>query len=416
MNIKFKLNLTSKQKKVWDLIHKKETKYLMCRFSRQCGKTVIAECLLIEQLCKFNTDSLYISPTYQLGRRVFKDICKLLRGKGIITTYNGSTLTIESVTGSILRFGSMEAYTSLRGLTISGILVLDEACFYPDKLPNGDEPWGNILMPMTKARRPKVLAISTPNGRRGFAYDWYCKALDNVKGFYELSATIYDDDLIDKETIEEIKKTIPPLAFRQEFLVEWIDGANTFFIGFDKCFKKFIYNDECKQYIGIDLSANGKDETIVTKINELNQTKQYTVKGTLDEKYEKIALIINNTENLQVVYIENNGIGAPIINEIRKKVKNQNLIIEWVTTNATKNEILADLSLEIANVTIMFDIGNTSLYSQFSTIITKWTKKGKLQIEATPGNKDDKVMSMAIALRAKKDKTKIGNYVFSTIK
>lgn len=401
MNLKFNINLTNKQKQVWELMHQADTKYLMCRFSRQCGKTVIAECLMIEYLCRPKMELLYVSPTYKLGQRVYKDIYNLLKNTNIISKANGTNLTIETVYGSILRFGSMEAYESLRGLTVSGLMVLDECCFYPDQLPNGDEPWGNILMPLTKARKPKVLAISTPNGRRGFAYEWYCKALEGVKGFKEISATIYDDNLVTEEEIEEIKHTIPPLSFRQEFMVEWLDGANTYFQGFEHCFKQFSYNDRVKQYIGIDLSANGKDETILTKINDNNEVIQFVIKGTLDSKYRQLADIINTTNNLQHVYIENNGIGAPIINEVMKLVKNKNLIKEWNTTNASKNEILSDLAIEIANKRISFDEMDKSLYAQFNTFITKFSKSGKLQLEAASGHKDDRIMSLGIALKAK---------------
>lgn len=369
----------------------------------QCGKTIIAECLLIEQLFKQKTYSLYISPSFSLGRRVYKEIVSLLDGSNIIKAANSSTLTIETIYGSTLQFGSIEAYLSLRGLTVSGILVLDECCFYPDKLPNGDEPWGNILMPLTKARNPKVLAISTPNGKRGFAYDWYCKALNGVKGFKEVSATIFDDSLVTEEQIEMIRKSIPEIAFRQEFLVEWLDSSNTYFIGFEKCFKQFQYDDNQKQWIGIDLSANGKDETILTKINQNNQVKQYKILGTLDSKYRQIADIINSTKSLEGVYIENNGIGAPIINEVLKLVKRKSLIKEWNTSNASKNEILSDLSVKIANNEIVFNEDDGELYSQFGTFITKYSKTGKLQLEAASGYKDDMVMSLAIALKAVKD-------------
>lgn len=416
MNLRFNLTLTNKQKQVWELMHQEDTKYLMCRFSRQCGKTVIAECLMIEYLCRPKMELLYVSPTYKLGQRVYKDIYNLLKNTNIISKANGTNLTIETVYGSILRFGSMEAYESLRGLTVSGLMVLDECCFYPDQLPNGDEPFGNILMPLTKARKPKVLAISTPNGRRGFAYEWYCKALEGVKGFKEISATIYDDDLVSAEEIEEIKQSIPPLSFRQEFMVEWLDGANTYFQGFEHCFKQFSYNDRIKQYIGIDLSANGKDETILTKINDNNEVIQFVIKGTLDSKYRQLADIINTTNNLQHVYIENNGIGAPIINEVMKLVKNKNLIKEWNTTNASKNEILSDLAIEIANKHISFDEMDKSLYAQFNTFITKFSKSGKLQLEAASGHKDDRIMSLGIALKAKTDKSKVGSYNFSFIR
>lgn len=34
-NVKFNIDLTKKQKEVWELMHSKDTQYLMCRFSRQ---------------------------------------------------------------------------------------------------------------------------------------------------------------------------------------------------------------------------------------------------------------------------------------------------------------------------------------------------------------------------------------------
>lgn len=403
MNVNFSIKLTPKQQEVYNLLHKDDVNIVVTRFSRQCGKTVLAEVLLIENLLKENSYSVYISPTFQLGRKVYKEITTMLNGKGLIKKANSSTLTIETVFNSTLQFFSIEAYTSIRGTTVSGILVLDECGYYPDLLPNGEEPWSNVIMPITKARKPKVLMISTPRGKRGMFWEFYNRALNGDNGIVEVSATIYDDALVTEREIEEIKKQVSDLAFQQEFLVKFLDSSLTYFTGFEKCFDNFKYNHFSKQWIGIDLSANGKDETIVTKINTDNQVEQYTISGTLDSKYKQMADIINNANNLQGVYIEGNSIGAPIINEIKKLVKRKSLIYEWTTTNKSKNEILSNLAVKIASKEIKFNIEDTALYSQFGTFITKWTKSGNIQLEAQQGHKDDKIMSLGIALQAKED-------------
>lgn len=368
---------------------------------------------MIEYLCKKNTFSAYISPTFALGRKVYKELITLLNNSGIIKSANGSTLTIESIYGATLQFFSIEAYTAIRGNTVSGILIMDECAFYPDKLPSGEDPWGSVIMPITKARKPKVLIISTPRGKRGMFYSFYNKAISKEKGYAEITASIFDDELITKEQIEEIKQSIPLHSFEEEFEVKFLDSSITFFSGFEKCFKKFDFNRNIKQWVGIDLSSIGTDETILSIINEKNEIETISIDGTLDIKYKKIANIINSIKSLQAVYIEENGLGSPIINEIKKLVKNKTIIHPWLTTNSTKEDIISNMAVKIANEEISFNDNDKKLYSQLSTFIVKYSKTNKLQFEAQSGHHDDYVMATAIALQAKEDFKFTNNVTFA---
>lgn len=368
---------------------------------------------MIEYLCKKNTFSAYISPTFALGRKVYKELVTLLNESGLIKSANGSTLTIESIYGATLQFFSIEAYTAIRGNTVSGILIMDECAFYPDKLPSGEDPWGSVIMPITKARKPKVLIISTPRGKRGMFFSFYNKAISGEKGYAEITASIFDDELITKEQIEEIRKSIPKHSFEEEFEVKFLDSSITFFSGFEKCFKKFDFNRNIKQWVGIDLSSIGTDETILSIINEKNEIETISIDGTLDIKYKKIANIINSIKSLQAVYIEENGLGSPIINEIKKLVKNKTIIHPWLTTNSTKEDIISNMAVKIANEEISFNDNDKKLYSQLSTFIVKYSKTNKLQFEAQSGHHDDYVMATAIALQAKEDFKFTNNVTFA---
>lgn len=400
------IKLTEGQKAAYDLVHNDKNKKIILCYSRQSGKSVLGEILLIENLCKPKLFSAYISPTFQLGRKVYKEITQLLENTGIIKKANSSTLTIETIYGSQLQFFSAEAYTAIRGFTVSGVLIIDEAAYIQDTMPNGENFWGNIVMPITKARNPKVVMISTPCGKQGFFYDFYLRALNSEDGIVQLTRTIYDDGLVTKEQIEEIKKSIPEKAFLQEFECKFLDSSLTFFTGFENCFDEFHFL-EGKQWIGVDLSGNGQDETILAKVNERNEIKIVKIEGTLDMKYQKIATEINRS-NAVAIYMENNGLGAPIINEVKKLVKNSNRIYEWTTTNSSKEEIISDLAVKISNNEIYFNREDTELFSQFATFITKFTKTRKLTFAAQDGKKDDMVMAVAIALRCKKDFIKSG--------
>ena len=400
MKVNFKIKLTNGQEEAYRLAHEKDTKQLVLVWSRQSGKSVFAEIMLIENLLKKNKFSAYISPTFQLGRKVYKEIVNLLDGKGIIKKANSSTLTIETITNSTLQFYSVESYTAIRGTTVNGVLICDEAAYYPDVLPNGENIWGNVIMPITKARQPLTIFISTPCGKQGFFYDFYLRALNGEDGIKYLERTIYDDNLVDKEQIEEIKRSIPPKAFEQEFMCKFLDSSLTFFQGFENCFVKDMQYNGIKEWIGVDLSGDGTDETIVTKVNDNNQIIQFKIEGTLDQKYRKIADIINQT-NPVASYIENNGLGAPMINEIKKLVKRKSNIYEWNTSNSSKEEIISYLAVKVANKELYFN--DSELYSQFGTFICKISKTKKLTFAAQEGKKDDRVMSLAIALRCMED-------------
>ena len=400
MKINFNINLTKKQKEAYDIMHSDDCQFLIARWSRQCGKTVFAEIMLIEYLCKPYLFNAYISPTFSQGKKVFAELTQLLENTGIIKKANAADLKIESVYGSTLKFFSMESPTSIRGNTVSGILVMDEAAFFPVQLSDGSDPYYNVIFPIIKARKPKVLVISTPNGRQGMYYDLYLKAYNKTKGYKELFASIYDDDLIKKEEIEELKRGYPPLAFKQEFECEFLDNALTVFPNFESCFDGVYSGGRC--WCGIDPSSVGEDNTIVSIINAENQVKQYKIDGTLDMKYDKIAKIINDYHPV-ATYIENNSIGEVMANEIRKKLVNKSSFYTFSTTNESKKQYISILAVDIANNQIHFEKDNSLLYSELSTFTFKLTKGGNITYAARDGYHDDTVTSLGICLQCRND-------------
>ena len=295
----------------------------------------------------------------------------------------------------------MESPTSIRGNTISGLLCLDEAAFFPKQLSDGSDPYYNVIFPIIKARKPKVLAISTPNGKQGLFYDLYLKAYNGEKGYREITASIYDDNLITQEEIEELKKGYPPLAFAQEFECIFLDNALTVFPNFETCFDgKYEENKRC--WCGIDPSSVGDDNTIVSLVNINNQVKQYKIDGTLDQKYDRIAKIINEY-NPVATYIENNSIGEVMANEIKKKLIRKGNFYTFTTTNETKKDYISILAVDIANNNIHFEESNRLLYSELATFTFKLTKSGNITYAAKDGYHDDTVTSLGIALQCKED-------------
>ena len=104
-----------------------------------------------------------------------------------------------------------------------------------------------------------------------------------------------------------------------------------------------------------------------------------------------------------------------MLNEIKKRVKEKHKLQDWTTSNKTKEEICSELAVIIANNDIHFHTDDKELYAQFGTFISKYTKTGKLQLEAQQGHKDDRIMSLAIALKAKQLNKTYNKSNFETI-
>lgn len=404
INLHFNINLTKKQKEVYELYHNKDIREIVMNFSRQSGKTTMAEILLIETMVKKKCNCAYISPSFAQGKKVFREITQLLNQTKLIAKKNSTDLTIELINGSYLQFFTAQSPTAIRGNTISGLLVIDEAAYLPETTPDGQLLWSMVIQPITKAKKPKILFISTPNGKQGLFYDKYLEGLnsDTVK---TVECNIYEDITISKEDIELLRQTTPPLAFKQEFECKFLDSALTVFEGYEKQFIDYQrVKFDSNVWIGVDLSTSGEDETIVTICNKEGYSKQKLVTGNLDAKYRKIADIINSEKKLVMCYCEANGIGEPMINEIRKLVKNKSKVLYFTTTNENKSEMVGSLQLDISQNKTFFDKEEKELYKQMGVFTYKVNKQTRrITYAAKEPYHDDRVMSLMIARRAMED-------------
>ena len=410
VDLHFNINLTDGQKEAYRLYKDPAVKELVLTYSRQSGKTTLCEIMLIETLVSKKCNAAYISPSFSQGKKVYRELMQLLSDTGLISKKNSSDLTFELINGSTMQFFSAKNATAIRGFTISGILIIDECAFLPEVTPDGQNLYHNIIKPVTKSKKPLVVFVSTPNGKTGIYYEKYLEGLKEDGQVRTVVSNIYRDSTISTEDIEQLKKETPPLAWRQEFLCEFLDNALTVFTAFEG---QFTDNEELTKidknksvWIGVDLSSTEDgDETILTVVDKDGRNQQWKITGSLDVKYKKIAEIIDSFPNVVAVYMEANGIGLPIINEIKKLVKrHKSKLYYWTTTNENKNEMVGALALLIANKEIWFSKIETELYQQFGVFTYKINKNTRnITYNARDGYHDDRIMSLMIALRCRND-------------
>ena len=400
MNVKFDIELSKSQQETYDLIHDKRYKFITVCYSRQSGKTVLMMCLVCEWLFGRYNSIAYVCRNFILAKKLYKELIRIIP-KNIIKSCNGSDLYIESIYGSTLNFYSAEQGSSLRGQTFTH-MICDEFAFHKQEQTDGTHLWNDILSPTLKARGKKCVFVSTPLGKNNIFYEMYQRGLsDDFPKYASILKTIYDDGFVTEDEIEEIRKSIPELSFAQEYMCEWLEDGLSFFQGFSECFDIERY-DGNKSWIGVDCSGDGSDATICTKINEKGETEVFEAVGTLDMKYRQVADFINRT-NPVACYLEVNGLGSPMYNEIRKLVRNKNKLYEWTTSNSSKEEIISDLAVEIANKDIHFLKNDMKLYNELGNFVVTVSKSRKLTFAARGSGHDDRVMATAIALKCKND-------------
>lgn len=390
MTINIDIELNPTQKSLLSLID--NNKFTVANISRQQGKSVLAKLLAVTWLFQKNKVISYITPTLKLAKKIFKDISSVLPPE-LLVTNNASDLIIESVTGSSLWFYSSEQGDKIRGIT-NNYLIIDEVAF----LKNDRDLWFGVLQPTIKVKGEKVLFISTPNGTNSLFYELSAKAQSGIKDWAYIKRTIYDDSYC--SDIEELRKTTPDLLFRQEYLCEFIEDANSFFKNHHQCYIEGLeFNFNSKLFFGIDFSSVGSDETIFTLVNKEGQVLQHLIEGDLNRKYQKIADLIKKYNCYG--YAETNSIGSVMINEIKKLLGTKsNLIKDWNTSNQSKTDIITELAIDLENGDLSYS--DKQLDFQLSSFGFTLTKTKKMSF-AGVNSKDDRVMSLAIANKARKD-------------
>lgn len=406
---------TKVQRELINAIKSNKYKYICAAFSRQIGKSVTMQIMCVEWLLSPNEEIIYFTPTYNLAKNFYSKLIKILP-QNLITKCNSSELIIETITNSKLRFFSGEAAQTARGNNCTR-LIIDEAAYIKEEI-DGQNFWYNIVVPLLKAKGKTAILISTPFGKQGFFYDLCMKGYRGEEGYCYINRTIYDDELITREEIEELKKGYPQMAWECEFECKFLSNALSVFPDYEERFVEgFNFNfNKSNICCGIDLSSVGEDNTVVTFINDKNQVEQHIINGELDYKYRQIANLINSY-NPRLTYIESNSIGDVMINEIKKYVKNKQKVQAFTTTNETKKIQVGLLSVAITNKEITFDKNNKILYSELGTFSYKLSKNNNITYAATAGNHDDTVMSLCLAMQAKEDsKYKItkDNFTFIT--
>jgi hypothetical protein len=365
--------------------------------------------LLLSQLCLYhsinhnNSVSMVCSPVYSQSKKIFKEICKAIRETPIVKNINNSDLEIELSNESIIKFRSVMKADNLRGETLS-YLYCDEAALYNNTV------FDEVLRNFLKIKGKRCFLFSTPKGKNWF-YKMF-KMADTNPRYMSFRGQIGDNPYDNKDEVEDARKTLPELIFRQEYEGEFIEDGGECFVNVNACSLLYQYprfNEDIKYYAGIDI-GRADDFTVLTimgsdgLIYDMMRTNKKDYHTIVDDMVN-ILRRYNPIETL----IEINGVGDAIYDMLYSKYKR---ITAWRTTNESKQQIIEELVLAFQdqNIVIPAKTLNPVLHEEINDFSFTWSKKTrKITYGARTGH-DDTIISLSLANHARKHYANKGSY------
>lgn len=377
---------------------------------RQVGKSFMAlNILLYYAINKQQSTSILVSVTLAQSRKIFKEMMSAIEGAGVVKKANEQTLEIQFFNYSRIYFKSSEQGSdALRGYTVSGILILDEASFLSEDILQA-------VLPFINVKQAPLLIISTPKFKNCFFYRYYQMGFDeNKPKYYSFDWNEYDlTEFLPPDKMEELRGILPKNQFKTEYLGEFLDDDGVVFENFKECVKRDENAPYSRIYIGIDWgSGNGNDSTVISGINERGEQVLLERFNNLNtsQQIERVANILNlNKARVGLVLSEKNSIGTPLTELVMEKCTG--IPIEMVTTtNTNKSEMVANMQVAFQNREICL-MDNEIQLNEIASYEAEYNPKTKnITYNAPLGLHDDTVMALMYAWKAYKEKNKRGIY------
>jgi hypothetical protein len=188
--------------------------------ARQTGKSTVSGIMALHQAVYVpGSLVLVVSPSERQSKRLLRTVRRHYAAvRAIAPAVTEGMLTLELRNGSeIHALPGKEA--TIRGFADVDLLLIDEAARVDDALYAA-------IRPMLALSRGKLIALSTPFGKRGFFYrEW----TEGGPAWHRAKVTAYDCPRIPRDWLEAERDRIGQWIWEQEFLVEWKDAVDSYF-------------------------------------------------------------------------------------------------------------------------------------------------------------------------------------------
>lgn len=231
---------------------------------RQAGKTTAAAVTTSHHLTfgPAGSTSLVLAPTQrQSGEAIRRTRGLLLKAGARLDIDNAFSLQLENGSRVLGLPGQDDA--AIRGLTVDGVMVVDEAARVPDALFQAAMP-----MVLRHAKVARVLLLSTAWAKEGFFYRLWSEG--DPRDWLKVEARIDECAHLTPDDIERERRSMPVSVFAREYLNQ-----------FDSLESRFFNADSLAAAFGEvrgptpDVTDEGNDDPIIARTSAFSRQSPF---------------------------------------------------------------------------------------------------------------------------------------------
>jgi len=313
-----------------------DARFTMLAAGRRWGKTLLGA-TLCAQVALNGGRAWWVAPSYPMARVGWRAM-RRIAGQIPFAEIRQAERCIVVPGGGEMWVRSADDPHSLRGEGLDYV-VMDECAYMRE------EAWSQALRPALSDRKGRALMISTPSGLNWW-YDLWTQA-QSLSDWQTLRYPTSSNPYIASEEIEEARRELPELVFRQEYLAEFVDlrGAGIFRSAW------YRYYDEpppCERVtIGVDLAISRKttaDYTVIAVVGT-HEGKYYILdiardRYTMQETLDRIRTLAERY-NASTIAVEAVGYQQVIADELARSTMYAIKPIKPATDKVTRATPLA---------------------------------------------------------------------------
>lgn len=327
-----------------------------------------------------------VAPTFGHTRKQWREI-KGYCPPELIESESKATHTITLFGDREIQFKSADNADTMRGDAVC-VVWMDEGGQI------AEDRWTMELRPSLMDTHGKAIFTGTPKGKNWYFQLW-TRGQDKSQSDYESWAfSSYTNPYLDPKEIDEFKRDMPELAYRQEIMAEFLDDVGSVFRNITSCVKgDFEPPKYTKRYVaGCDL-AKHEDFTVLYILDQTGHLCYSDRFSQLDWVFQSQRVSDACKRYNARLMIDSTGVGDPIFDFLKRL----SIRVEgYKYTTASKADLIENLSQQIETQQVTYP-KIPELINELGMFGYKRRASGTYEYSAPDGYHDDCVNALALA-------------------
>jgi predicted phage terminase large subunit-like protein len=250
------------------VILREAKRYNVLACGRRFGKTTLGGNLLSDPVLKDALPCAWFAPTYRLLEEAYNDHKRIYQPV-IRRAVQTPAPRIELITGAAIDYWTLDdPSTVARGRKYKRVII-DEAAM----ARHLEQAWTEAIRPTLTDYKGDAFFLSTPKGSNYFKTLYGMAGQDPDWMAWQMPTTA--NPWIDATEVDKAGESLPSIAFRQEYLAEFVDAAGA------RIKREWLRYGDCPEglptYIGVDLAISTKSEADYTGVAVVSRGDDGTI-------------------------------------------------------------------------------------------------------------------------------------------